>query len=311
MRKKRIVCWLIVFFLAFNVAFLYEGYTDKKAITIYAPEDMKSAFERMLQAENLKHDHKIVITDDKSVADICVECGKENYPSYTEIAFSPFVVAYTPNSNMQKLHNANILITSKYNKQYYDVDFFEIIKIVIGDGKLSPPGGDLQNKIKVFYPDKTSPYWQDFYDFMIVTLNNGKYPKLTCKLREAEKLIEKFTESKYTEGVKDFKKSISDTGGFTEDNFWILPEQNLLNMELDSVVFYPIKTIYLKYYVKDCTKLGRNLINTVNQDDFYYALYKSGYRSKKYLRIETTYEKVYGERNNYYVEIWINKNLIY
>lgn len=313
MRKKRITSWIVwlivagILLVAENNDIMNILFKEKTPITLYAPNDMEKAFNAALKTSGLSDDYKIEITSDPN-ANICVSYGKGNDPNYTKFAFSPFVIAYNINKDYYKyFKEAETLIPSKFQKDYYEIDFLKVVNEVIGDGSWSNLGINDLEKIKIFYPSKETIYWNDFYDFMLVTVNNGTYPKTEQELQKSAEVIGKFINSPYTEEVSDFYEQISRVGGFSESAFFILPEKTVFdiyyyfNGNFYVRILYPTVTVYFNYYAKG-NNIGNNIISAFETSKFYSKLCDESYRSVQNSNLSiNTSNRIYGESNVYNV----------
>ncbi len=312
MRAKRIVSWIMTIVIAcilyFGEPFVLSSNSskgDKTQITLYAPTYMQKAFKNALKNSEMQEKYEIVMVNDKN-ADICVEYGKENDEEYFKFAFSPFVVAYTPQEDyIKQLEKSEVVIPSQYEKDYREIDFWKIINEVRNDGLWENLGVSKLDKIKVFYPDRESIYWNDFFDFMLVTINNGIYPQTAKEFEIANEVVKEFEESIYTEGISDFKEQISRTGGFPENVLYVLPEQEAyINTNFSKQIFFPTITVYFNYYIKR-NELTNILISHFSDNkffsggSFYYVLANKCYRNNGYSEISTSIDGAYGERNVY------------
>ncbi len=315
-RKKRIISWIVylifagVLLVLDNFDIMNTLFKEKTSITVYAPSDMEKAFKAALKTSGLSSDYKIEITSNPN-ANLCVAYGKENDPSYTKFAFSPFVIAYnTDDDYLDALKESNILIPSKFQKDYFEIDFLKVINEVIKEGNWSNLGIVDLEKIKVFYPSEETVYWNDFYDFMLVTVNNGNYPKTEIELQKSIEAINKFINSPYTDAVSDFYEQVSRVGGFPESAFFILPEKTLFSIYNRSAsngstylvqVLYPTATVYFNYYIKG-DNLGQSIISAFETSKFYSKLHGQDYRSIQQPNISYSNGKyIFGKRNIYNV----------
>lgn len=318
--KSRILCWILCISIA--LGFFYGGdfikeklSQEKTPVYVYAHEDMESGFKRALKMAGMKSTHKIVMTDDETKANIVVTTQKEYNSEYEKIAFSPFVVAYNKEDNYaSKMKKSGLLIHSKYSEEedgYLEIDFLQVINEVIGNGSWEKFGLPNKGNLEVFYPAESTPYWSDFYDFMLVTVNNGKYPETEEEMKNAMEQIEKFENSKYTEAVKDFKDKIRRTEGFSANSLWIIPEKLAEDLTTESTknarLFYPTITTYLNYYIK-CDEIGSKIKSCFNEGGFSGATFYSrlntwDFRNSEYPKIDSISDYLYYEKDSYNVLI--------
>lgn len=312
-RKKRIKQWIVTAIVAlaiFGIGQLIEyveSLPEKQPITVYAPADMQTAFEHALKMSSLKGTHYIVMTNDPN-SNICVSYGKQEDVNYQKFAFSPFIVAYSHDESCFKaLKKSEVCVPSVYKDDYYEIDFLKVINEVIEEGKWANLGIEKQDKIKVFYPSEESIYWDDFYNFLLVTVNNGIYPEDVSELQNAEQVIDKFLNSQYTEGISDFGEQAKRIGGFPTTAFYVLPEKEAYRIQSNESVYvrflYPTQTVYFNYYIKG-DELGQQIIEAFDETslsyDFYGELVKQCYRSSQVSTL-TGNSYVYDDRNVYNV----------
>jgi len=283
---------------------------EKQAITVYAPEDMETAFNNALKVANLEETHKIVMVEDNN-ANICVEYAKQNDADYQKLAFTPFVVAYnTSSNNKKKLAEVKVLLESPYDDDYLEVDFLKIINEAIGEGKWANLNLEDENELKIFYPGEDTIYWHDFHDFLLVTVNNGKYPKTETEMQKAEETIEKFINSDCTEGVTNFYEQVQRTGGFPTSVIYILTEKDALDIcskqSKNANTYYPTNVVYFNYYIK-VDENGKQISDYFDKIkggfpsdyNFFHRLAEKRYRNDKYSDLKASSDNVGYERDIY------------
>lgn len=322
MRKSRILHWVICLVVAFAL-FMGEGWfnaitAEKTPLYVYAPSDMKSAFKRALKSAGMKGDYEIVITDDISKANIVVETGKEFDPNYTKVAYSPFVVVYsTEDKNIKNMGKAGLLKDAFFNDKYKEIDFNMVIKEVIEDGAWSNLGVKDMGTMHVYYPAPGSAYYADYYDFMLVTVNGGIYPKDATELEKAIEQIERFENSDYTEAVSDFEEKLDRVGGFMENTLFLLPEKEAGDLASSNSkygrLFYPTTTLYVNWYVK-ADELGMKLVKVFDDPNtfvgnFYDYIEDEEYRNSYDDMLDGITDYLYDERDVYNV-IHLDSNRI-
>lgn len=324
MKKGRIGLW--IFCIILSAGLLFADYAkdnivipEKTPIYLYAPEDMTAAFQRAVLVGDLSSTHKLITTKDIEKANIVVGTVKEDDPEYEKFAYSPFIVGYyEKDSYADKLKKSGLLSESIYNESsdYLEIDFLQAVNAVIKGESWEKFGLDGIGKVKIFYPDKSTIYWTDFYDFMLVTVNNGKYPKTDEEMKKAVQTIEAFEKSEYTEALINFDEKLERLGGFTKDVFWILPEKLISDLAYGNYhtnLLYPKTTVYMNYYIK-YDEVGKKLKPYYNLtgfigENFYAKLNGSLYRTPEDSVLGNISDYVYYERDTYNVLI-LDKNRI-
>lgn len=322
MRKSRIFEW-ILFIIIGIVIIASEGWfkelkDEEASVYVYAPEEMEDAFGRALKLAGLKNDYEIVMTDDISEANISVEMGKEYDSEYTKIAYSPFVVAYSKkDKNIKNMIENGVLQEAFFDDDYNEINFNKVIEEVIGEGRWENLGVKDMGNIMVYYPAPDSEYYTDYYDFMLVTVNGGVYPESESDLRNAMEQIERFENSNYTEGVKNFNEKFNRTGGFMENTLYLIPEQEATMLARDNGkygrVFYPTTTVYANYYLK-ADEIGNELVAAFDtpgtfNGNFYNYIAAEAYRSDMKNMLKSFSNYLYEERDVYNV-VQLDKNRI-
>ncbi len=313
MRKKRFVFWAICIVIALIFGYIdEEHFSEKISVNVYAPDDMEKAFSAALKEAGLNSTHRIKMISEKEDADIIVDYSKEDDEEYSKFAFSPFVIAYnSDDDNLDEMEESGlILISEYYEDDYYDIDFKMVIDEVIEEGKWSNLGVDDEdlNNIKIFYPAESTIYWDNFYDFMLVTVNNGEYPKDSQELENAEEYIERFLRSDFTEPVTDFEEQVVRTNGFPESAFYVLPEHTGFYVSSETSeyarFFYPTETVNFNYYLKTNSDVGKQIVNSIDDSDsiFYDKLSQKSYRSQSVATIDPSiFNRIYDDRDAYKV----------
>ena len=314
MRKSRIICWIICLAIAFGL-FIGEGWirqlnTEKLPVKVYAPSDMKKAFDRALKCADMKGDYKIVMTDDISTANIVVEYGKEFDSNYQELAYTPFIVLYsTEDDQIKNMKKSGLLQDAFFDDDYKEINFLKVIEEAIGDGNWENLGVKEMGKLQVFYPAPGTQFYTYYYDFMLVTANGGVYPKTEEELSKSIKQIKLFEESEYTEAVSDFEEKLMRTGGFQENALWLIPEKLagtlIRNNSEYGRAFYPTTTTYVYWYIK-ADDLGSRLVEVFSIPDtingnFYDYLEDNDYRNVWDNTIDGISDYMYDERDVYNV----------
>lgn len=313
MTKGRVTCWflsILLAFLFFGGEKVYGNITaEKTPIYIYAPQNMESSFKRALKDAGLKKTHEIIMTEDAAKANVEVATDKEFDNKYTKIAYSPFVVLYSSEEgNIKDMTKSGLLKSNLVNDNYKEIDFNMLIEEALGEGNLEKFGIKNKGVLKIYYPAPGTKYYTDYYNFMLVTVNNGVYPQNEEELKKAVEIITLFEKSQYTEAVKDFIERVDRAGVFMENTFYLVPEQEAYALaqykKVNGRLFYPLATVYANYYVK-ADETGSKLVDAFNAEstfgNFYSNLETVNYRSDYYGVLNEMSSYLYDERDVYNV----------
>lgn len=284
----------------------------KKTIYIKAPSNMKWAFQDAMYASDLYKDYKFVFTDSEDSASVVVIEGGNNAEGNKKFAFSPFICATAQSVSQDDMEDENVLVKNRYDEDILDIDVKKIITGVLEEGYWKDSKLEDYDNLTVYYPDKSTPYWYDFYNFMLITVNEGKYPKTANQLVNAEKTINKFMASEKTEAVIDFDEKMSRNGGYSKNTMYLIPEVLAMNLSRDHdekvQLFYPIYTVNYNLFIKCNDELGERMVDNFDEfvlflGDFYKTLENRAYRSEEVQKLNfyIRYDKVSGLRNTYEV----------
>lgn len=314
-RKKRIKLWVIfaiIAMLLLGAEALYKNVIikEKEPFMVYAPNEMEGAFNAALRDAKLKSDYKIVLTDNKEEAMVRILYSDDikDKPFKEELkpfAFSPFIVGYSPDdSHSKKLKEKSLVEVSPYSSMY-EIDLTKLIDAVIDGKNLKDYGIDGYGKIKVVYPDKSTVYWYDFYNLMLITANNGDYPVTSSEYNKAVSKLNQFFASENAKAVTNFSDEVIRHGGFSPDIFYIMPEYLFVTKAYYVDYLYPTETIYFNCYI-EFVNLGSQISrdNAMKKhsefsDNFYEKLGRVGYRTKENQRCLWNNSYIQGVRNEY------------
>lgn len=307
-RTRRIKTWIIWIIIAFSFIGIEKLFTnvilkEKEPFYVYAPSDMESSFERVLEVSDMSSNYEIVMTDEKEVADVIVENNKANNDEYQKIAYSPYVVAY--GYNYDEAINESELMQKTNMKDVYYMNLSNLIDAVITGKEWRDFGIDVDGKIKVVYPDANTKYGESFYNLMLIAANGGKYPSDSDEYAKASVKIINFFSSDNTCAVLNMSEKVAISGGFGTDTFYIGTEKEFLDMGRYISIFSLTETISFDYYIKIddfSKKLLKNRSKYTGWDNssFSSILNSKYYRSEDYATINKVISnaKVFSNMHN-------------
>ena len=137
--------------------------------------------------------YRVVFNDDKNNADFVLtdKIGKDD-ENYTRVGWSPLVVAIPQNPQIIKTYEKNgyiIIKEDSYNRNKginYYIDFLKVINNTINGTWVT----------NIYCPKIDTVEGRFFKEFLISTVNDGKYPSTEEELENCEKEVKKFLESK-------------------------------------------------------------------------------------------------------------------
>lgn len=242
--KLRILIWSIALVVAVIMLIIsnatYEN-PNKTTIFVKAPETMVSAFERAFDKLKLDKDYIIEAVTDEKMANFVVREGITQEGDL--IAYSPFVAVFNPLEEYYKqLSEEEILVKSATDGDYNDLDFLKVVNMAI-EGK--------DCRFKIYYPSKDSDSWEEFYSFMLLTVNDGYYPTEATELEESKSKVEKFLSTKYAEPFNN--NTLQRSNGIPKDSIYIMAYSDLVRVYkqtggFNCRIIYPMTTVYHSYY---------------------------------------------------------------
>ena len=280
-RLYRLLLWTLAIFIAFLSTQIYKYFfVAKTAIVVDGPSDMLSAFKSALKQTDLKN-YKIVL--DNSEPDLIVSYAKESDQAYKQIAFSPFVIGYTNSGKLEKkLKKSNTLTESKFSTENYDLDFSKVFCAIINNDDLDELG--FNNDLVIICPSDSSIYWHDFYNFMLITGNNGVYPN-SQEEETVKERISKFFSSSHVRMTNNFEIQLVNTGGFSDKVLYIIPEKTLIEVSHDKdyycKILYPLNTVNFYYYIKSFSSNGEQLLSKITDKSFIKKMHSNSYRTNE------------------------------
>lgn len=269
-------------FMFINNHFAMKTNPNREKITVNAPNNMHAAFENTIST--LKEDKNYVLefTDSES-ANFTVTEGAEG--SGKLIAFSPFVAVFNSDEDLYSDYvNNKIFVESDLDSDYTDFDFKKVI-----DQCLSKSGSDL----KIYCPSKNSVYWEEFYNFLLFTVNNGYYPK-DENMSECVKQVESFLSTKNI-GFSDYNY-LSKITAISKKSIYFMTYVDFANLYNNNLsrnarIMYPKSVVCHEYYAK-FDETGKILFNFLSDTKNSFAgtpTYNIGYTQLYWSYFNTNY----------------------
>lgn len=229
---------------------------ELKTITVNAPENMHSAFTQTLEELKLDREYTLEFTNSPN-ANFVVNQGL-NKPGEL-FAYSPIIpvinISDTTNENFRQ---QNLLVPSSIDSGWEELDFKAVINLLVNNSDCN---------IKVYYPAKDSVYWDEFYNFLLFTVNDGYYPKSGTDMTDSIKMIEDFLNCKNAEPISDTK--FSRVNAIPENAIYFTSYADLAYMHKTTgitniVIRYPTAVVYHNYYA-EFDEIGKILYESLGK----------------------------------------------
>lgn len=262
--KKRVLFWMGGIVLAAACLFLrgcfaQKDVSNKAVITVNAPSSMHWAIKETLSNSKLDRNYVLEFTEESN-ANFVITNKKSNNSKL--MAYSPFVAVFNQDRDLySKLEKDEIFITSKVSKNDLDFCFKKVIDQILSDEN---------SEFKVYCPSRNSVYWDEFYDFLLFTVNDGYYPKNADNMKEVTATVEKFLKSKNVEQID--LSTLERLGGISKNSIYFMPYADLGKLfDISAItscrVMYPEIVVYHSYYA-NFDDIGKILYDAFNKDTF-------------------------------------------
>lgn len=285
--KKRIVVWIICILIAVSYIAIDEykknlpvekeettkttattqeetttTATQKKKLKIYNDFANESLVKKKFSNTNLSSKYEIefksgidntdcILTKDLSLLN--------NNDEAFSISYTPLVIGMKNSDNLKK-YKKNALLTSSKEidnsvEDDISIDFKKIIDAVVNGDNWSIFGGD-KKEIRIIIPKKNTIERNLFYDFLLVTINNGTYPTNDEELDLAKKTAKSFLSSSNCIEKENVVNELKKIGSINETDLYVLFEADFMNSDiwsqskLDISLAYPNVTVVRHVYTQ-------------------------------------------------------------
>lgn len=304
--KYRLVWLIILLVLSIIASGIYSvifanNNIVKTNFSICLNADTKEIFEEQFDSiKKLYKYYNFNSTSDSKSSDLIftsdikmIDTSKD----YSIEGYSPLVVCLKDTKNLNNylktVTKEGFLTCSsskKIKNSYSDVincDFLRIIEAVLNGEDWSDLGGE-DKKITVYCPEPDTISGNLFYEFLLITINGGKYP--TDNLEQVKEKADLFLNSENTIQT-DVCSKISKLGSILEEeDIYVLFESDLISAtdgQGEISVIYPemtvIKQLYLQY---NDSNLKEKISKSMHQP--FYLKSTHCYRSAEYTKLNNT-----------------------
>jgi len=293
LRNRRILFLVIAFVVGVIVTGIYSRVNyinsiEKTPLKVCLNSETKEIFETQFEdKKDFNRYYEYEISSTSKGADFVFtsninDINTEN--EYSVEAYSPLIICLKDEKdakNYLKTNTKNGFLTcndgaKKIKDSAYDkitCDFARVIDVILKNGDWSDLGGE-DKKITIYCPQPDTVEGELFYKFLLITLNNGKYPE--NNLEEIDAKAKKFLDSPNIIQT-DIASRIEKLGEeMPEGDIYILFEADFLNHAQEYakiLVTYPeltvIKQVYLQFNNKE---LKDKITDIFNASSFSYTL---------------------------------------
>lgn len=312
---KRIIAWIIV--LAILGFFTYREYEksiapnpekiEKGTLNIYTDIDgyEKTIKEGTRSEVTDKYNLNFLEDSDIKMADIILTDDATNLKpdrEYRTIAYSPMVVMMRCDDSIEKYKENGLLIKEK-DENEAEIDFKKIMDAVMKNETWSCFGGE-DKPIKVYCPQKGTADANLFYQFLLITANNGVYPTTQAQKEICEQMANDFLDAPMVEGVDIVNRviKVQDIGC----DIYVMPEadywkayDSIKENDLISFIAYPTETVIKEiYYQTNGTDAAKAFDEEFEKEGFLSSKLSDKLTETRYRNIDSPGARYKRDKNN-------------
>lgn len=252
MRKNRLYFWIVSIVICAIIIVLYKNNENKipeeqrKPYKVYCTEEsFREEIEEFVKGTSIKDTHRVSFTDNKDEAELIFSDKiLSSDIGYEKIGWSPLVIAFDYRKDKVKSYEEQGYISEE--RHIYTIQFDKIIEATL-EGKW---------KEKIYCPKLQTRRGELFFDFLLININEGRYPTNDEEMQESVKKANEFLQSKVVVQLDstDRLKSKRDV----KDELYITFENDVYEINDDDCTYgisYPSNTVIHEWYWK-C--LGEN-----------------------------------------------------
>lgn len=295
-KNKRIIIWAIVLCIsAVGTLMEDEANKPKKEVTAYVCEVFKEqndAIEKHFRKSSLGREYSLKVSNKQNVKDpqfiITEDFSEISSTNYEVIGKSPLIVVMKKNKkNIKKIVATKKLLAVEkafVSQDRAEIRFKRLMEAVIKDKSWEIFGIE-NKKIKIYYPELTSLEGKLFYQFLLITANDGSYPKEEDELKTSQEYVEEFLEKANVKGV-DVMTRLTGVNDI-ENDIYVTFENNALQLDSNDYsdkiyIAYPTETIEKRIYFQSNTQIGNEMFDKIGDGGFSYLSIEDLIKNKGY-----------------------------
>lgn len=286
--KRRIIAWVLC--LIVSVAYIgINKYVEnlpekdsastvkKEELIIYNDVESESVVKKAFDNTSLSSSYKLefesepsedtwnitknlsLLSNNNDDDDEDDEENKDNNSDTVLTSFTPLIIGMKNSKSLQEYAENGLLIsTEEINNSVEDeisIDFKKIIDAVVDGENWSLFGGE-NKEIKIFVPKEDTIEGKIFYNFLLVTINNGNYPENEETLKTVKETANSFLKSSNCVKVENVINELNNISSINATDIYVLFEADFMNStvwsqkKLDISLAYPNTTLVKHIYTK-------------------------------------------------------------
>lgn len=245
MRKGRLLFWIISLVICAIIIFMYKKkensipYEEKTPINVYCLEDFQEEIKEIIEKSFMGETHRVVFTDSKEEVEfILTDKITTTDIGYERVGWTPLIIAFdvTTEDKIKSYEKDGYLVESNYS---YKINFEKIIEATLAQEWTD----------KIYCPRLSTREGELFFDFLLININSGVYPKSEEELEECTKKANEFLNSNVV--VQGDATERLENKKIVENELYIIFEKDIYDMQSNDYEFeisYPTNTVLYEIY---------------------------------------------------------------
>ena len=269
MRKGRLLFWIISLVVCAIIIIKYKEeekkipYEEKVPMNVYCMEEFQEKVKKIIEESSIGENYKVVFTDNKEQAEFIFADDVTNLNSnYKRVGWTPLIVAFDNNNTADKIKNykeAEYLteVSTSNGNSSYMIDFAKIINDTIA--------GNWTDKI--YCPNLDTLEGKLFFDFLIININDGRYPEDKEKLQKCIQKADEFLNASSVVQLNAIERLQNKK--VVTNELYIIFENEIYNMKdsyYEFQISYPTNTVAKEFYYCCKGENGKELKELFQQE---------------------------------------------
>lgn len=265
MRKGRIIFWIVALVLCtFVIIFCKREENkipeeEKTPLNVYCLEMFQPQIKNIIEKSSIGDTHRVVFSDKKDDAEfILTDKVLASDSNYEKVGWSPLIVAFDERKEKKKAYKKEGYLIEE--DSCYTIKFDKIIKDTIS-GKW---------KDKIYCPKLDTIEGEIFFDFLLININEGRYPINAVEMKEATEKANEFLNCNNVVPVNAVERLTNKKD--VQDELYIIFENNIYDMsssEYDFEISYPSNTACYEIYCMYQGEKEKELRKIMEKEDFW------------------------------------------
>ena len=286
---RRMIALLVIIFIlnVFSIP-AYQRNKPKEIIKGYVDNNFTELIKDQSKKSTFKITFDLSIIDDPKNVDFILTSDINSIDTtipYKTLGYTPLILLL----NKKTAESVSKSSISLEKDDFYTCNFKAFINAVLNNQGWKSLGREDDNKITVYCPKSDTVEGKLFYNFLLISINDGKYP--TENLEEIKQKADEFLSSPNLIQTDVVQKVLKLDGNLNTDDIYILFESDLIKNVLDNISsicpVYPNLTVVKKVYLQYIGKNNGKLQNILDGETFLRYGIQDAVFANEYYRTES------------------------